>query len=1103
MLGREAEMAHLDGTLDAASAGQSAFVSIVGDPGIGKTMIAHQVLDEARSRGALASLGRCREDTAGIAFRPWLQHFRTLTEHPTADDLYGLLSVNIEVVKSIELGESSPALDARMRLFDRVAQALADLANTGPLVLVFEDVHWADSPTLLLLQFIAREIVAMGVVIIVTHRPEQIYAQGRFAKAMRGWESETLHQRVELHGLQEPAIRELVEREAARFASSKIAPALITESGGNPLFIIQSVRHVLEHSTSRAAGSATTPKLPSDVKGVISSRLANLADVTRTALEVAACIGPTFDHAMLTAALHELDANNGETTLAAIDEATAADLVEAETGVATFHFRHALIRESLLSNLEPGPKRLIHGAIVAALESLNTHQIDSCLEELAAHSYQAAISGDAEKAAHYAKALATKAYSTFAFDEAARWFDRAIEALRVHAPADLNRRAELLLGLSQSLSMAGRGQEAIERYSETIEIARSLNHVHLFGFSVIGLSVQWGVNGILREGESRVEALLYEGLERVPADDPILPPLLRGRLAAELSGTRPDLAVAEADRALAAARDQSNPAILASVAMSTRLAKWSPDNLAERLALSELALKSARRANDPLSAVSAGLLRMLDLLESGSVDEAKAASQSIASASAQILTPYYKWQSGVVEAMWLLMQGSFDEAERVAQETLNGGFEHNPIDAGGIFSAFSYSLAWLRGEMAQLEAGMLLAIQQYPVVPGWRAGLALVYAETDRPDLAREQFDQLLASGLDSIPRDGSYLVTAGLLAETATLLENREWAELVYPMIEPFADRLIVIGNGVACHGAVAGYAASLASLLGNDQQASHLFERALMLETRSNSRPLTTRTRAAWARHLIRSGDSRDRVNEVLARAHTDAAALGMKSTLARIEAMRSESTAAAPATERSTEKEKSTEKEPPVGGARFQRAGEYRTIEFGAQEIRLRETKGLAYTEHLLRHPEREFFAMELVGLVHGAAPESGGRSPRPGDAGETLDAQAVSQYRQRIEDARADLLEAEDLNDLGQIQRLREEIEFLADHLGSGLGIGGRSRKAVSDNERARVNVTRAIRSSLRKISDSHPALGRRLVATIKTGSCCSYNPDPDNPITWEF
>jgi DNA-binding NarL/FixJ family response regulator len=190
-------------------------------------------------------------------------------------------------------------------------------------------------------------------------------------------------------------------------------------------------------------------------------------------------------------------------------------------------------------------------------------------------------------------------------------------------------------------------------------------------------------------------------------------------------------------------------------------------------------------------------------------------------------------------------------------------------------------------------------------------------------------------------------------------------------------------------------------------------------------------------------------------------------------------------------------------------FERRGDYWTIGFPGSLFRLKDAKGLQHLAALLRNPHKEFHALELVGGGRGALPVRGrevieeGMSAGLGDAGEMLDAEAKAAYRQRIEELREELEEAESWGDPERISRAREELDFIAGELAGAVGLGGRDRVAASSAERARVNVTRAIRSAVKRIGENDSALGEHLDAAVKTGTFCSYAPEARAALSWDL
>lgn len=189
-------------------------------------------------------------------------------------------------------------------------------------------------------------------------------------------------------------------------------------------------------------------------------------------------------------------------------------------------------------------------------------------------------------------------------------------------------------------------------------------------------------------------------------------------------------------------------------------------------------------------------------------------------------------------------------------------------------------------------------------------------------------------------------------------------------------------------------------------------------------------------------------------------------------------------------------------------FRRDGEYWTLSHQGREVRLQDRRGLRYMAYLIAHPGRELHVLDLLAAVEGTGvPAPGDRlretelHGRPGDAGELIDGRARRAYRLRIEDLRSEIEEAEAWGDSARAALAKQELDFLLQQLRAGVGLGGRPRKAVSDADRARWAVTKAVRRSMERIAAEHPELAGHLRACIKTGTFCSY--EPDRPVAWSL
>jgi hypothetical protein len=421
-------------------------------------------------------------------------------------------------------------------------------------------------------------------------------------------------------------------------------------------------------------------------------------------------------------------------------------------------------------------------------------------------------------------------------------------------------------------------------------------------------------------------------------------------------------------------------------------------------------------------------------------------------------------------------------------------------------------LRWDRGRLGELREELHSVMDQFPGAAFVRAWLSLAEVEADHLDEARYGL-RWLVEELPQQPRDGIWMPAMALASVLAVRLNEPEAAAVLYPLLAPYAQHVISFTSPqpVASHGSASLYLGLMATLQAQWAAAGDHFETAIRVHERLEAAPLLARTRYEYARMLLARGraSDRDRALGLLSRALGTASTLGMAAVA---EGIRSLQTAQAEEIERPGSMAAEVTG-PGLPNNLFRREGEYWTVSYDGSVVRVRDAKGMRYLAQLMAHPGREFHAIDLEAADRQPAP-AGARGSTPwsgerelamrrdlGDAGVLLDATAKAAYRNRVRELRADLEEAESFNDQGRAANLRAELDFLVAELARAVGLSDRDRRAASHAERARLNVTRAIRAAMANLARENPALGRHLAATIRTGRYCSYNPDPRAPITW--
>jgi tetratricopeptide (TPR) repeat protein len=412
-------------------------------------------------------------------------------------------------------------------------------------------------------------------------------------------------------------------------------------------------------------------------------------------------------------------------------------------------------------------------------------------------------------------------------------------------------------------------------------------------------------------------------------------------------------------------------------------------------------------------------------------------------------------------------------------------------------------------------------VEQFPLIPGMRAALAHVYAEAGRVDEARAEIERLSSDDLRAIAHTRGGPVYMPALTQAHVILCDTTHAAMLYALLLPYARQLMVDKDGLICLGSGSLCLGLLAHLMGRWDDALRHLDDALAVHTRINSPPWIANTHYATAKVLLaRNGPGdRERAGALLAEVLKTTEQLGMRRlqrlALALQERMSDGSSPFEEGGSRGICSNGSSEKSPlaplfqrgEVLKATFRREGEYWVIRYKAPVFRLKDRIGLRYLALLLNNPGREFLAIDMIAAIQG-----GPDRPRSKDGAERaalgspepyFDEEARRAYTQRLRDLRAALEEAEAFNDLGRASETRAEIELVSDELRRGIGLGRRVRVSGSPVERARVNVTRAIRAALGAVAENDAALGHYLAATIKTGTFCSYSSDPRDPVAWKL
>jgi class 3 adenylate cyclase/tetratricopeptide (TPR) repeat protein len=869
-VGREAALACVRKAWEEVrDGGRPKALAVDGEPGVGKSRLCAEFARAVHQQGVTVLLGSALEENL-TPYQPFvhaLSHYvRTCPRQELraqlgrqGTEIAALLPEVLERVPDLPLPHQGDPEGQRYRMFESVRSFLVAAAADTPLVLLLEDLHWADKPTMLLFQHLLRSAEQAPLLVLITYRGTDLEGARPLGAALADLKRANLVRRLHLEGLDEAEAGKLIRALAGRDVPRTVASAVYERTDGNPFFITEVVHHMAESGRLGVPGQRRPLDLlqdargiPAGVKELIGQRLSLVSEICQRVLRAAAVAGREFDLVLL----EGVTKLSPDRLLEIFEEALAHKVIsEVPSAVGRYRFVHELIRESLYGELTSTRRARLHLEIGQAIESRYSPDIAPHLAELAYHFSAAAPLGGAEKAADYATRAAERASRRLAYEEAVAHYERALRTLDLVYPADERRRCELLLALADSLWSAGETATTREVALRAAEVARRLRNGELLGRAALaaggrlsGLQI-----GVLDEA---LVNLLEEGLAVLGSDETPLRARVLARLAEALTfSDMPERRVQLAHDAVEMGRRFGDPAALANVLRHAHWALWAPDNVEERLAISTEMIALAEAGGDTGLALSGRGWRIVDLMEIGAIDEARGEIDSYARRADELKQPVYLYVAHLRRTMLALLQGRFAEAEELVMRTPELGERAQVATADQVFGAQLFSVRREQGRLAELEAGVKAIAQRYPRVPAWAAALAHLYVETGRLDEAASQFERIAAHGFNTVPRDLNWNVVLMLLSFLCAALRDARRAAEIYELLAPSAHRCIVAA-GTAPQGSASWPLGLLAVTMRRWTLAEKHFEDALAMNRRIGSLPWVAHTQHDYACMLRERG-------------------------------------------------------------------------------------------------------------------------------------------------------------------------------------------------------------------------------------------------------
>jgi len=821
-VGRRRELDVLAGAARRTRRGGAGTVLVTGGAGIGKTTLLAAFAREVS--GWDVFYGRCDEHVT-VPFHPFQSVVgRVVDTLPTpvlvahtaarGGDLLRLLP-HVAARMAVEVSPVGDDDTARHRMFDAVLDVVERAAAIAPLVLVLDDLHWAETAAIDLLRHLVEHLGSAPVLFVLGCRAP---AEPLSALATRGTP-------IELAGLDLDELGALVHGRLPDGEGRDVGPVvarLHAETAGNPLFAEHLLRHWIDTGQLTFDAEAVSPPpasdqdLPTALRDLVWHRVAALGPQAQPVLTAAAVFGVQFNQRVLAEmtglAEHEVGA--------LLDRAVAAGILADQPSLSgNVRFTHALVARALEAELGSRTARALHAQ---AFEAMVLVDREGPPVELAAQlARHAELGGLLDEAQRWATSAGELALAELAPAEAVRWFATALEHATALGRPDAER-ADLLVRLGEAATRAGdpRALDAIRRGAELAEACGA--------DATLTRAALATTRGSLRSRWSGEQlAIVDAALARAGDADPATRVRLTALLAQSLGHTgQTDRRRAAAHEALELARSSLDPTLLPRVAPDVLYALWTPGAAATRAELAAEATAIADEGHDPHLAFVVHHAAYGAAVCAGDAPTASRYLRRLHDIAGEIGEPSMRWHVGMLDAFVATMEARFADAERIAEATLALGTDIGDPDAFGVYAAQLFFFGTFAGRHAELLPVIQHVIDTDPhVEPLFRAGHALVCCEVGRPEVGRALLRDAMAAGLDAISQDSLGSTTLVAHAVLANELDDVAAAAWLLPAIEPMAGE--VSFNGVTSQGPISAYVGKLASLLGRAVEAErHLLD-------------------------------------------------------------------------------------------------------------------------------------------------------------------------------------------------------------------------------------------------------------------------------------
>jgi DNA-binding CsgD family transcriptional regulator len=866
LAGRDPELATLRRWLAEALAGHGRLVVLAGPPGIGKTRLAEELADGARRAGQRVLWGRAVEERGAPPLWPWRRIL----------DAVGGASERDRLAEDPGRARADDLTAVRFRAAAAAADALTAAAHAADLLIVLEDLQWADHASLFLLRELAAGLPASRLLVLATCRDT---AGDPWRAALGDLARLPGLQVMRLAPLGEDAVDKILQT-AGVAADPAVARFVHARSDGNPLYVATLAR-VLAAQPGTAPDADTVARIAGgsvEISHLVSSLSGGLDDGARGLLAAASVLGTEFGSELAASV-----SGAGQDVLAALAAAEAAGLaIRRPDRPGAWRFSHALIRDGIYASLGEDQRIVLHGRAAAALEPL-ARQAPERGGEVAAHLLRAAPDRTAlRQAAGWAAAAAAAATGALAFEDAAGYLATALAAADAAGASDADR-ATLLIELATAEYRAGQLAASLQHAVAAADAAEPARRLDLLADAALV------VRGI---GHHPVAVTLLGLCDRALAD-PDCPAARRARLLAQRASALAeigDMEAADADSAAAmtAARAAGDPAAELDAIRARVAALSAPHHRTEWLRLGARTVELAAATGQPIAAVLGRVWRIDAAYQMMNLEAVDTEIALIAQLAESTRLPLARWHLLRQQASRAALAGQFATARDRSEQARQLAVRIQDPSGAGMSYAFALLMASLRGDATELQPDFFDVLAKAPPTPIVRASRAAALFVTGRADEARAVYEtlrQLPAAGDRDVRTLGSLI----MLVDLIIAFRDTGTAQATYDLFRPLAAPGGMVGSGlVSLHGSVHWPLGRLAALLGRTEQALDHFASALAVNTRLGARPFVVVTRLDWATTLAgrAAGDDLTQARELARQAAGEARRLNMPGPAGRAE-------------------------------------------------------------------------------------------------------------------------------------------------------------------------------------------------------------------------